>query len=58
MTDLRHPRSTPETPRVANASMIMTYDRVRATSRACRVTADTLRRIEQAMSVHLGLSLP
>ncbi len=56
MTDLRKPRSTLEADRVANASMIMTYDRARVTSKAGRVAPDTLRRIEQAMSLHLALS--
>jgi mRNA interferase MazF len=57
MTDLRHPRSTLEAERVANASMVMTYDRARVTSRAGRVTSDTLRRIEQALAIHLELGL-
>lgn len=57
MTDLRPPRSTLEALRVANASMVMTYDRARVTSRAGRVAPDTLRHIEQALSVHLGLAM-
>jgi mRNA interferase MazF len=56
MADLRRPRSTLEVARVANASMVMTYDRARVTSKAGRVTPDTLRRIEQALSIHLGLT--
>jgi mRNA-degrading endonuclease toxin of MazEF toxin-antitoxin module len=58
MADLRRPRSTLEASRVANASMVMTYDRARVASKAGRVTADTLRRIDQALSVHLGLAPP
>lgn len=58
MTDLRAPRSTLELPRVANASMVMTYDRARVTGRAGRVTADSMRLIERALSIHLGLAAP
>jgi mRNA interferase MazF len=58
MTDLRRPRSTLEADRVANGSMIMTYDRARVTSRAGRVAPDTLQRIEQTLAVHLGLAPP
>jgi mRNA interferase MazF len=58
MTDLRRPRSTLAVPRVANASMIMTYDRARVTSKAGRVGPDTLRFIERALAVHLGLAPP
>ena len=58
MTDLRSPRSTLEAARVANASMIMTYDRARVSSRAGRVTRETLERIERALSVHLGMTTP
>ncbi|HEV3189900.1 MAG TPA: type II toxin-antitoxin system PemK/MazF family toxin [Polyangiaceae bacterium] len=56
MVDLRRPRSTLEAPRVANASMIMTYDRARVTSRAGRVAPDTLRGIERALCLHLGIA--
>jgi mRNA-degrading endonuclease toxin of MazEF toxin-antitoxin module len=58
MADLRRPRSTLAESRVANASMIMTYDRARVTSRAGRVTPDTLRGIERALCLHLGLAPP
>jgi mRNA interferase MazF len=57
MTDLRHPRSTLTEPRVANSSMIMTYDRARVVKRAGNVTARTLEHIERALAVHLGLVL-
>lgn len=56
MTDLRRPRSTLDAPRVANASMVMTYDRARVASKAGRVSPDTLRRLEQALAMHLGLA--
>lgn len=58
MTDLRHPRSTLKADRVANASMVMTYDRQRVVARAGRVAPDTLRLIDQALSIHLGLTPP
>ncbi|GAC1521343.1 MAG: hypothetical protein NVS3B10_22210 [Polyangiales bacterium] len=58
MADLRHPRSTLSEDRVANASMVMTYDRRRVTMRAGRVTAECLRAIDRALAVHLGLAAP
>lgn len=58
VADLRRPRSTLTDDRVANASMVMTYDRARVVSRAGRVAAETLRQIERALSVHLGLLPP
>jgi mRNA-degrading endonuclease toxin of MazEF toxin-antitoxin module len=57
MTDLRHPRSTLAEDRVANASMIMTYDRIRVARRAGKVTAQTLAHIDRALAVHLALDL-
>src|SRR5437870_12825928 len=39
MVDLRRPRSDLRAARVANASMVMTYDRVRVVKRAGRVSA-------------------
>jgi mRNA interferase MazF len=56
MTDLRRPRSTLDAPRVANASMVMTYDRARVVSRAGRVAPDALRRLDEALAMHLGLA--
>lgn len=56
MIDLQKPRSTLETARVANASMIMTYDRGRAIARAGRVAPATLRAIERALLLHLGIT--
>jgi mRNA interferase MazF len=56
MADLRRPRSTLEVDRVANASMVMTYDRARVVARAGRVTAAGMPPLEQALALHLGLS--
>ncbi len=58
MADLRRPRSTLEEARVANASMIMTYDRARVVLRAGRVTAETLAMVDRALAMHLGLAAP
>ncbi len=55
MVDLRAPRSSLREDRVANASMVMTYDRSRATKAQGRVSKDTLARIDAALRVHLGL---
>lgn len=57
MTDLRRPRSTLVEDRVANASMIMTYDRARIAKRAGRVAAQALEDIDRALAVHLALAL-
>jgi mRNA-degrading endonuclease toxin of MazEF toxin-antitoxin module len=56
--DLRKPRSTIDEPRVANASMIMTYDKARVVSRAGRVHADAMKAIDAALALHLGLAQP
>jgi mRNA interferase MazF len=58
MTDLRRPRSTLADDRVANASMVMTCDRVRVMSRAGRVAATTMRDLERALALHLDLGRP
>ena len=55
MTDLRHPRSTLTEDRVANASMVMTYDRARVAKRAGKVTPQTLGDIDRALAMHLAL---
>jgi mRNA interferase MazF len=55
VVDLRKPRSTLERARVANASMVMTYDRRRVVRRAGRVSADAQRALDRAVGVHLGL---
>jgi mRNA interferase MazF len=57
MTDLRRPRSNLVDDRVANASMVMTYDRARVFKRAGNVTPETLDRIDRALAVHLALEL-
>jgi mRNA interferase MazF len=57
MTDLRRPRSTLAESRVANASMVMTYDRGRVVRRAGKITPQTLADIDRALAVHLALSL-
>ena len=56
MVDLRAPRSTLRDARVANASMIMTYDRDRVVRRAGRIAAETQRTLDQALAMHLGLA--
>ena len=43
MVDLRKPQSDLEAARVANASMVMTYDRRRVVKRAGRISADAQR---------------
>lgn len=58
MVDLRQPRSTLEAARVANASMVMTYDRARIVSRAGRLHKDALGALDRALSIHLGLLPP
>ncbi len=55
MVDLRRPRSTLSDDRVANASFVMTYDRRRVMQRAGRVAADSLKQLDRALKVHLGL---
>jgi hypothetical protein len=42
MVDLRKPRSTLDAARVANASMVMTYDRSRILRRAGRVSIEAM----------------
>jgi len=56
MVDLRSPRSSLRDARVANASMIMTYDRERVVRRAGRVAPDTQRVLDQALGMHLALA--
>ncbi len=58
MVDLRAPRSSLQEGRVANASMVMTYDRARIVSRAGRIAADTFAKLDRALGVHLGLVEP
>lgn len=56
--DLRRPRSSMKDRRVANASLVTTYDRGRVVSRAGRVSPDTLQAIDRALAVHLALAEP
>ena len=55
MVDLRAPRSTLAAARIANASMVMTYDRDRVVRRAGRISAEAQRAVDRAMGTHLGL---
>ena len=58
MVDLRKPRSTLEEARVANASMVMTFDRARIVARAGKLHRDALAAVDRALSLHLGLVPP
>jgi mRNA interferase MazF len=58
MVDLRRPRSTMDTSRVANASLVTTYDRARVASRAGRAGPDAMKAIDRALAIHLGLADP
>ncbi len=55
IVDLRAPRSTLQRARVANASMVMTYDRARVVRKAGRLHADAMVALNEALSLHLGL---
>jgi mRNA interferase MazF len=55
MVDLRRPRSTLAEARVANASVIMTYERARIRDRAGRVHRDVMNRLDRALALHLAL---
>lgn len=55
VVDLRKPRSTLDEARVANASMVMTYDRGRVVKRAGRISLDSQRALDRAIGIHLGL---
>jgi mRNA interferase MazF len=55
IVDLRSPRSTLQQARVANASMIMTYDRARVVRKAGRLHAEAMADLNEAISLHLGL---
>jgi mRNA-degrading endonuclease toxin of MazEF toxin-antitoxin module len=56
MTDLRRPRSDLVEDRVANASMVMTYDRSRVVGRAGKVAPQTLVDIDRALALHLAIA--
>ena len=55
MVDLRRPHSSLAEARVANASMVMTYDRHRVVKRAGRISTDAQRALDRALAMHLGL---
>ena len=55
MVDLRRPRSNLAAARVANASMVMTYDRARVVRRAGRISTDAQRALDRSLAMHLGL---
>jgi mRNA interferase MazF len=56
MVDLRRPRSPLGEARVANCSMIMTYDRARIVKREGAASREALADIERALRVHLDLA--
>lgn len=56
MVDLRKPRSNLTEARVANASMIMTYDQRRIIRQAGRVSEQTQEKLDRALGLHLGLA--
>ena len=55
MVDLRAPRSEMEAERVANASMVMTYDRRRIVGAQGRISDEALAELDNALILHLGL---
>jgi len=56
MVDLRSPKSNLTDDRVANASMVMTYDRRRVLGEAGSLSPEALHEVDQALALHLGLS--
>lgn len=55
MVDLRRPRSDLRDARVANASMVMTYDRDRVVKHAGRLSQEAQAALDRALRIHLGL---
>ena len=55
MVDLRKPRSNLTQARVANASLVMTYDRQRIIKQAGRISDETQQALDLALGLHLGL---
>ncbi len=53
--DLRMPRSDMNAERVANASMVMTYDRRRIVGAQGSISDDALAELDEALALHLGL---
>jgi len=58
MVDVRKPRSQLREARVANCSMIMTYDRARVVRREGRIGDEAVSEIDRALLVHLGIAQP
>lgn len=58
MVDLRKPRSQLRESRVANCSMVMTYDRARIVRREGHLTAAAVADLDRALAIHLGLERP
>jgi mRNA interferase MazF len=56
MADLRRPRSNLTDSRVANASMVMTYDRSRVVGKGGRVSVEGMAAVDRALALHLGLT--
>ncbi len=55
VVDLRRPRSTLRAARVANCSMVMTYDRSRIVRVEGAASAAAIADLDRALLVHLGL---
>lgn len=55
MVDLRAPHSSLKAQRIANVSMVTTWDRARFVKKEGRVSRDTLARIDAALRLHLAL---
>lgn len=55
IVDLRPPRSSLRQARVANASIVMTYDRRRVVRTAGHLSAQAQRDLDEALRVHLAL---
>ena len=58
MVDLRSPRSEIDEPRVANASMVMTYDRRRILDIQGSISDEALVDMDEALALHLDLRNP
>ncbi len=56
VVDLRRPRSSIRAARVANCSMVMTYDRSRIVRVEGAASAATIAEVDRALRVHLGLA--
>lgn len=56
--DLRPPRSTMQSARVANASAITSYDKSRVVAPAGKVSVDAMAALDRAVLVHLGINPP